>query len=111
MIRRRSVSQLHVESNDMKPIAKWLFSLGGLVAGMVTIGGITRLTRSGLSMTDWKLQGNLPPMNVDEWNKEFDRYKLFPEWQQRQTMTLAEFKFIYFWEYGYVFSKHTFHCP
>lgn len=68
---------------------------------MVTVGGITRLTRSGLSMTDWKLQGSLPPMNQEEWEKEFDRYKQFPEWKQRQSMTLEEFKFIYFWEYGH----------
>lgn len=40
-------------------------------------------------------------MNKDEWTKEFERYKKFPEWQQRQSMTLNEFKFIYFWEYGH----------
>jgi cytochrome c oxidase assembly protein subunit 15 len=75
--------------------------MSGLVAGMISVGGITRLTRSGLSMTDWKLQGSLPPMNDQEWNVEFERYKLFPEWQQRKNMTLDEFKFIYFWEYGH----------
>jgi len=84
-----------------KPIAYWLLGMGGLVAGMVTVGGITRLTRSGLSMTDWRLQGSLPPMNRAEWEIEFDRYKQFPEWKQRQNMTLDEFKFIYFWEYGH----------
>ncbi len=72
-----------------------------MVAGMVTVGGVTRLTRSGLSMVDWKLQGNLPPMNQEEWEKEFENYKRFPEWQQRQSMTLEEFKYIYFWEYGH----------
>jgi cytochrome c oxidase assembly protein subunit 15 len=75
--------------------------MGGLVAGMVTVGGITRLTRSGLSMTDWKLQGSLPPMNLQEWEREFERYKKYPEWQQRKSMTLEEFKFIYFWEWGH----------
>lgn len=75
--------------------------MGGLVAGMVTVGGITRLTRSGLSMTDWKLQGNLPPTTKSEWEAEFERYKLYPEWQQRKSMTLDEFKYIYFWEYGH----------
>lgn len=64
-------------------------------------GGITRLTRSGLSMTDWRLQGTLPPMTQVQWEIEFDRYKQYPEWQQRQSMTLDEFKFIYFWEYGH----------
>ena len=89
------------EPQEHKAIAYWLLGMGGLVAGMVTIGGITRLTRSGLSMTDWRLQGSLPPMNQTEWEKEFERYKQFPEWQQRQSMTLDEFKFIYFWEYGH----------
>jgi cytochrome c oxidase assembly protein subunit 15 len=72
-----------------------------MVAGMVTIGGITRLTRSGLSMTNWSFQGSLPPINQEEWEKEFERYKTFPEWQQRKSMTLNEFKFIYFWEYSH----------
>jgi cytochrome c oxidase assembly protein subunit 15 len=75
--------------------------MGGLVAGMVTIGGITRLTRSGLSMTDWKLQASLPPVTQKEWEVEFERYKQYPEWQQRKSMTLQEFKYIYFWEYGH----------
>ena len=52
-------------------------------------------------MTDWKLSGSLPPMTEAEWNIEFDRYKQYPEWKQRQSMTLDEFKFIYFWEYGH----------
>jgi cytochrome c oxidase assembly protein subunit 15 len=85
----------------VRPIAYWLLGMSGLVAGMVTVGGITRLTRSGLSMTDWRLQGSLPPMNRAEWEVEFDRYKQYPEWKQRQNMTLEEFKFIFFWEYGH----------
>lgn len=84
-----------------RAVGFWLLGMGGLVAGMVTVGGITRLTRSGLSMTDWKLQGSLPPLTQSDWEREFARYKLFPEWQQRQSMTLDEFKFIYFWEYGH----------
>lgn len=71
------------------------------MAGMVTVGGITRLTKSGLSMTDWRLQGTLPPLSHEQWEAEFERYKTFPEWQQRKSMTLSEFKFIYFWEYGH----------
>jgi heme a synthase len=68
---------------------------------MVTVGGVTRLTKSGLAMTDWKLQGSLPPMNQQEWQAEFARYKQFPEYQQRKSMTLDEFKFIFWWEYGH----------
>lgn len=47
------------------------------------------------------MQGSLPPMNEAEWQKEFDRYKQFPEYKQRQSMTLDEFKFIFWWEYGH----------
>lgn len=90
--------QQHVNN---KHVAYWIFGVSGLVAGMVTVGGITRLTRSGLSMTDWKLQGSLPPITKEEWETEFRRYQQYPEWQQRQSMTLDEFKYIYYWEYGH----------
>lgn len=89
------------ELKPNKPLAYWLFGVAAMVAGMVTVGGVTRLTKSGLSMTDWKLQGSLPPMTDEEWEKEFDRYKTFPEWQQRKNMTVGEFKYIYFWEWGH----------
>ncbi len=84
-----------------KQVGYWLIGMSGLVAGMVTVGGITRLTRSGLSMTDWKLQGTLPPMTPEAWEVEFERYKQYPEWQQRKSMTMDEFKWIFFWEYGH----------
>mmetsp|Transcript_3289 Transcript_3289/g.4954 ORF Transcript_3289/g.4954 Transcript_3289/m.4954 type:complete len:428 (+) Transcript_3289:63-1346(+) len=86
---------------EQRPVAFWLLGMSGLIFGMVSVGGITRLTRSGLSMTDWKLQGSLPPLNTEQWIVEFERYKKFPEYQQRKSMTLEEFKFIYFWEYGH----------
>jgi len=72
-----------------------------MVAGMVTVGGMTRLTKSGLSMTEWNLVGRKPPFSDDEWVAEFERYKTFPEWQQRQSMSLDEFKTIFWWEYGH----------
>jgi len=87
--------------NVYAPVAKWLIGTSGLVVGMVHIGGVTRLTKSGLSMTDWKPLGSMPPLNDAEWNDEFDRYKLFPEYQQRKSMTLDEFKYIFFWEWGH----------
>jgi cytochrome c oxidase assembly protein subunit 15 len=68
---------------------------------MVAVGGATRLTRSGLSMTEWSPHGSLPPMREDEWLVEFERYKSFPEFTQRQSMSLSEFKYIYFWEWGH----------
>eukprot|EP01041_Mallomonas_annulata_P003520 gene3521-7005_t len=92
---------VNVDQSNTNAIAYWLLGMSGLVAGMVTVGGVTRLTKSGLSMTDWKLQGSLPPITAAEWNAEFERYKLFPEWQQRKNMTVEEFKYIYFWEYGH----------
>ena len=82
-------------------VGYWLLGCGGMVAGMVTVGGITRLTRSGLSMTDWKLQGSLPPMTAEAWEAEFARWKLSPEGTQRKSLSLDDFKFIYFWEYGH----------
>lgn len=88
-------------SNPHLPAARWLFGCTGLVAGIVHVGGVTRLTKSGLSMTDWKPLGSLPPMNLEEWNVEFDRYKQFPEFAQRRSMDLEEFKSIFYWEWGH----------
>ncbi len=66
---------------------------------MTLVGGATRLTKSGLSMTSWSHWGSLPPMNEEEWETEFEQYKTFPEYSQRQSMQLGEFKRIYAWEY------------
>ena len=52
-------------------------------------------------MTDWSVTGRLPPTTKEQWLEEFEIYKQFPEWQQRKSMTLDEFKFIFFWEYGH----------
>lgn len=87
--------------NQYAPVGKWLMGTAGMVVGMIHVGGVTRLTQSGLSMTTWTPLGSLPPITQDEWEKEFDRYKQFPEWQQRKSMTLDDFKFIYGWEYGH----------
>ncbi|TDH67936.1 hypothetical protein CCR75_008197 [Bremia lactucae] len=84
-----------------RPIAYWIFGTAAMVGGMIAVGGATRLTRSGLSMTDWKPQGSLPPVTPDEWEAQFDIYKQFPEYQQRQNMTVEEFKHIFWWEYGH----------
>lgn len=74
-----------------------------LVFAMVVVGGITRLTESGLSITEWKpITGALPPLNEAAWTSEFEKYKQIPEYTQINGpagMTLAEFKFIYFWEW------------
>lgn len=84
-----------------KHIAYWLWTGVGLIFVMLVIGGITRLTGSGLSMTDWNLiMGALPPMSAEEWRQAFEQYKQFPEYQHLNTgMTLWGFKKIFFWEY------------
>jgi len=87
--------------NLYAPTGKWIMGTAGMVVGMIHVGGVTRMTQSGLSMTDWSPLGGLPPITQQEWEMEFQRYKEFPEWQQRQSMTLQDFKFIYGWEYGH----------
>ncbi len=90
-----------IGEKQKKYIARWLWTGVGLIFVMLVIGGITRLTGSGLSMTDWNLiMGALPPMSAEEWRQVFERYKQFPEYQHINTgMTLWEFKQIFFWEY------------
>lgn len=85
----------------LRPVTVWLSTGCVLIALMVVIGGITRLTESGLSITEWKLvTGALPPMNETDWQAEFDAYKRIPEYALvNSDMDLDGFKEIYFWEY------------
>lgn len=84
-------------------IANWLLFVAGLVFVMVVVGGITRLTESGLSITEWNpIRGALPPLNHEQWQHAFDLYKQTPEYLEINGpagMGLAEFKFIFFWEW------------
>lgn len=84
-----------------KRLKVWLWSGAALVFLMVVIGGITRLTGSGLSITEWDLvMGTVPPLNQAEWVQAFEKYRQFPEYRQVNAgMSLTEFKGIYFWEY------------
>lgn len=84
-----------------KKVGYWLILGAALVLTMVVIGGITRLTHSGLSMVSWKpISGTLPPMNETEWLAEFESYKTSPEFQKVNShFSLEEFKDIFFWEY------------
>lgn len=80
----------------------WLMGCSGAVFGMVVLGGITRLTRSGLSMTEWRPQGTLWPQSLEQWNVEFGKYKRTPEFLRLQPdMSLEEFKAIYFYEWSH----------
>ncbi len=84
-------------------IAVWLWLLAGLVALMVIVGGLTRLTDSGLSITVWDpVMGAIPPLSDADWQAAFDAYKTTTEFQeQNHWMTLADFKPIYWWEWGH----------
>ncbi len=86
---------------DNKGVVYWLLTGCFLIFVMVVIGGITRLTHSGLSISNYKLiSGTLPPMNQVEWQEAFDLYKLYPEYQKLNNhFTLEDFKDIYFWEW------------
>ena len=86
-----------------KGIRFWLMTLFALVALMILVGGLTRLTDSGLSITEWKpVTGAMPPMSEAAWQSEFDKYREIPEYKlQNQGMSLAEFQFIYWWEWGH----------
>jgi cytochrome c oxidase assembly protein subunit 15 len=72
-----------------------------MLVGQVILGGITRLTGSGLSITRWDIvSGIIPPLNKNEWFEAFNLYKQTPQYHQINThFTLKDFKFIYFWEY------------
>ena len=82
-------------------IRNWLYSGLLLIAVMVIIGGVTRLTHSGLSMVEWELiKGAIPPTNDLQWQEAFEKYKDFPEYQKINAgMQLNEFKVIFLWEY------------
>ena len=84
-----------------KIIKIWLFIGLVMVFIQVIVGGITRLTESGLSITKWEVvTGILPPISGDRWNDEFMKYKQTPQYREiNEGMSLDDFKFIYFWEY------------
>ena len=82
---------------------RWLAVLAFLLVFMIVIGGLTRLTDSGLSITEWApITGAVPPLNEADWATEFEKYQQIPEFQlQNSAMTVAEFKTIYWWEWGH----------
>jgi heme a synthase len=86
-------------------IALWLLFMCGLVAAMVIVGGATRLTDSGLSITEWRpVTGAIPPLSEAAWLAEFEKYKTIPEYSEvNYGMSLDQFKAIYWWEWGHRF--------
>ncbi len=92
-----------LSSDRSRPVAVWLFAVAALVLAMVVVGGATRLTGSGLSITEWKpVTGAIPPLSEADWQAEFARYRQIPQYAQLNAgMTLAQFKWIYGWEWSH----------
>ncbi len=93
---------MYIENKGLKKyISLWLISMFWIIAIMIIVGGLTRLTDSGLSITQWQLySGIFPPLNEIQWNQYFDLYKKIPEYKlQNHSMTLEEFKVIFWWEF------------
>lgn len=88
---------------NRRPIAIWLFSVCALIFLMVVVGGVTRLTESGLSIVDWKpISGVMPPLTDQAWQAEFEKYQQFPEYQKvNKGMDLHAFQQIFWWEYAH----------
>ncbi len=87
--------------DQSRPVAVWLFVVAAMVFAMVVIGGVTRLTGSGLSITEWQpIMGALPPMTAADWNEAFEKYRAIPQYALVNAgMSLDDFKFIFFWEW------------
>ena len=92
-----------IGGDQNRAVAIWLFFCAALVFAMVVVGGVTRLTGSGLSITEWQpILGALPPMNAADWDEAFEKYRAIPQYQQVNAgMSLAEFQGIFWWEWAH----------
>jgi len=90
-----------MDSRSRRQVAAWLLAGAAMVAAMVVVGGVTRLTHSGLSMVEWKpLVGAVPPLSEADWRALFDKYRETPEYRTVNAgMSLADFRHIFWWEY------------
>ena len=97
-----SMSEFSTPAAHRRQLAYWLFTVAGFVVLMVLVGGLTRLTDSGLSITEWQpISGALPPLNAADWEIAFAKYREIPEYQLVNAgMSLEAFKVIYWWEWG-----------
>src|SRR6478609_9916936 len=84
-------------------VRTWIYALAALVVLMIAVGGATRLTGSGLSITEWRpVTGAIPPLTEQAWLVEFEKYKQISQYELvNKGMSLSEFKFIYGWEWGH----------
>lgn len=99
------LGDLAASGDRLRPVRIWLYVVAFLVLLMVALGGITRLTDSGLSIVEWKpISGALPPLSQADWQAEFDAYKQIPEYQmQNRGMSLSDFQYIFWWEWAHRF--------
>jgi heme a synthase len=104
-LQSRSLTSSKAATDADMRVGIWLFVISFLVLCMVIVGGATRLTDSGLSITQWApIKGAIPPLNAADWAAEFERYRAIPEYiQQNKGMSLADFQFIYWWEWSHRF--------
>jgi len=91
-------------TDRLKPVRIWLYAMAFLVLCMVVVGGATRLTESGLSITEWApVSGTIPPLSDADWAREFAAYKQIPQGVQNGWMGIEDFKSIFWWEWGHRF--------
>lgn len=100
-----SVQIVRSDEERLKPVRIWLYVMAALVLLMVVVGGITRLTESGLSITSWKpISGTLPPLSDADWQAEFAAYQQIPQYQVLNSwMSVDDFKYIFWWEWSHRF--------
>jgi len=99
-----TIQAFHREELDQaRAVRLWLYAVAALVFAMVLVGGATRLTESGLSITEWQpVTGTLPPLNETQWQAEFEKYQAIPQYRQLNAgMSLTDFKTIYWWEWAH----------
>jgi len=91
------------QTSEIRWVRAWLIAVAVLIAGMVLVGGATRLTESGLSIVEWKpVTGVLPPLNAAQWTEAFDAYKTIPQYHRLNSgMSMDEFKTIFWWEWSH----------
>src|SRR5580698_3160731 len=104
MVRATGLEMITAASygNHARAIQLWLCAIAALVLAMVLVGGATRLTESGLSITEWKpVMGVVPPLSQNAWQAAFEKYQAIPQYREmNRGMTLAAFKTIYWWEWA-----------
>ena len=100
-VHNAALTQTSYASDRLRPVRIWLYGMAAFVLLMVVVGGITRLTESGLSITSWKpISGTIPPLSDADWQAEFEAYQQIPQYEVNNSwMTVDDFKVIFFWEY------------